>query len=391
MIETILVVFFAALGLGEGIGQGALGALLALLLWKKRGDFPSVWRQPYARALAAIILWAIATMAINGWPRSSESTKLFDLLPLVVVPWALTCMSAPLRQRALTAFVVAAVLSSLYGVLQYRFGVDWGAAYLRGSPAHYRIPTFVDADRFAAGGFFYNRLKLAHVLVAALCFGFFAWRPKHAAAAGLALAAILVGLLLTFARAPVAALAVGLAVAAIFSHDRRLRRLVLALFAVCAAVVSIVPSVRTRLLSAADPAAYGDRVFLWQRAIEIIRDHPWLGIGYGNYSKVCGAYYDRVDPTFAMRSTAHNHFLTVLAEGGPIALGLWIWLLVAMLIGLKRQSDARLRAAGIALFVAQFILFFVHDPLWLPAVALCFTACLGLALAESPPQNPPTG
>jgi O-antigen ligase len=85
------------------------------------------------------------------------------------------------------------------------------------------------------------------------------------------------------------------------------------------------PGVRSRLSTTFDFRANADRLFLWSRAKEIVRDHPWHGIGFGIYPRVCGVYYDRVDPTFYMRTWAHNAALSLLAETGPLGLAALAW------------------------------------------------------------------
>src|SRR5207245_57933 len=100
------------------------------------------------------------------------------------------------------------------------------------------------------------------------------------------------------------------------------------------------PGVRARFSSSFDVGANADRVFLWSRAMEIIRDHPLLGIGFGNYPRICGAYYDRVDPTFLMRTWAHNSELSLLAETGPLGLLALLWIAAAAGISLWRRVRA---------------------------------------------------
>jgi O-antigen ligase len=69
------------------------------------------------------------------------------------------------------------------------------------------------------------------------------------------------------------------------------------------------------------------RLDLWQGALEIIRTHPLLGIGAGNYPyeasrvSVEAAYIEAVSGSGAV---AHNMFLSVWSELGAVGLGLFL-------------------------------------------------------------------
>lgn len=65
-----------------------------------------------------------------------------------------------------------------------------------------------------------------------------------------------------------------------------------------------------------------ERMAHWQAALGMFDDHPWLGVGIGNYAAVYPAYalphWD--DPL----GHAHNYYLNVLAESGIVGLGAYL-------------------------------------------------------------------
>jgi putative inorganic carbon (HCO3(-)) transporter len=65
-----------------------------------------------------------------------------------------------------------------------------------------------------------------------------------------------------------------------------------------------------------------ERMAHWQAAWNMFNDHPWLGIGIGNYAAVYPAYalphWD--DPL----GHAHNYYLNVLAESGIVGLAAYL-------------------------------------------------------------------
>ncbi len=399
--EAALIAFFAALGLGEGLAQALLGVLLAAgivafldqprteRLLALRPLLSAVW----LRLLLVFVVWAILTMMLNrhGLPRSRDGTKLFNLAPLLAVPLALARCSPRARERALCALLAALALASIFGYLQYRFGVMW-LAKLSGTPeARWLLPLEGDPPRFMASGFFYNRLKFSGTLVAALAFTALTWQGLVRAARrfGLGCAGLaVVGLVLTFSRAATFALTIAVLVAWwLTAPSRRGGLLLLAAgAAVGLAAVFLVPHAGERLASIATSGAYSDRFFLWARAQEIIADHPWVGVGYGNYGEVCSPYYDRVDPTFVMRSQAHNQFLTVLAETGPVGLISFVAFLstLAWASFKKARAGSSWARGAFAAVLAFLIMAFVHDPLFSPAVSLAFCATFGLGVSDEP-------
>jgi O-antigen ligase len=62
------------------------------------------------------------------------------------------------------------------------------------------------------------------------------------------------------------------------------------------------------------------RLEIWRANLDIIHDHPLLGLGYGHYRGAPAApYYDR-HPEADRRSHAHSNVLQVAAEGGLLGL-----------------------------------------------------------------------
>lgn len=60
----------------------------------------------------------------------------------------------------------------------------------------------------------------------------------------------------------------------------------------------------------------------WQAAWDMFNDHPWLGVGFGNYAVIYPAYaLPRWDDPLGH---AHNYYLNVLAESGIVGLGAYL-------------------------------------------------------------------
>jgi O-antigen ligase len=137
-------------------------------------------------------------------------------------------------------------------------------------------------------------------------------------------------------------------------------------------------------VNSADPTT--GRAQFWRGALQIIRDHPWLGTGLGSF----GVAYTRYDAgNGAYRpEQAHNDYLQIFSDAGVVGglLGL-VFVLLLFRMALKRmQSRDRFRR-GVALgalagcagvLVHSFFDFTLHTT----ANALMFLLLAALATAD---------
>ena len=63
--------------------------------------------------------------------------------------------------------------------------------------------------------------------------------------------------------------------------------------------------------------ANAGRTAIYRANLDIVHDHPLLGLGYGWYKAAANPYYDRF-PEADRRSHAHSNVLQVAAEGGLV-------------------------------------------------------------------------
>lgn len=124
-----------------------------------------------------------------------------------------------------------------------------------------------------------------------------------------------------------------------------------------------------------------ERLAHWQSATWMAADHPWLGVGFGNYE---AAY-----PRYALLNWplalghAHNYYLNLLAEVGLVGLAAYIlaWGMILILsIRLWRHSAGLPRAWSVGLLGAWFHLT-IHslvDKLYVNNLFLHLGCMLGL-------------
>ena len=100
-----------------------------------------------------------------------------------------------------------------------------------------------------------------------------------------------------------------------------------------------VPEIRDRLMSITDKTQNQSRVYLWEIAKRMIKDHPLFGVGNGNYVSLYDKYTD-IYPQFKFygytRFPCHNSYLKIESELGIIGGVSFIGILISALIQVKK-------------------------------------------------------
>lgn len=160
-------------------------------------------------------------------------------------------------------------------------------------------------------------------------------------AATMLFAAVLV---LSFTRGIWLAMLAALAVFAIL-YLRRVQWFLGAALAVVLAVAFLSPSaVMTRVRSIGELDTNVERLLLWETTWNMLRDHPVLGVGVGNYRSVQDDYIREEVDLPMTRTHAHNIWLQIAVERGVLGLLAFLWLAVAVfkeaISGLRRMRSA---------------------------------------------------
>jgi O-antigen ligase len=308
----ILAVFAAALPLGIALQQGALALLLilwALVVWET-GRAP---RSPLDLPLALLALALLLSTAFCPYPL--RSLRSYDRLWVVGAFFAVYHLvrSRAEAERLVAVTVAVAAVVAAYGIVQHFTGVDLGRTLL-GKPPDVD-PSWLGGQGYRTKGLHPSGITYAHNLLFPLTFAsVYALAPGLSPArrgAWLAFAVVL--LLLGLVRGGWAAIASGTA-------------LVLLLLL----LVGVDPGVRARARSAFDLPANVGRTQIWRANLDMARERPLLGWGYGNYKTVRQPFYDRY-PDADTTAHAHNDFLQTQVDGGLVSLAAFVVLFVVLL------------------------------------------------------------
>ena len=92
-----------------------------------------------------------------------------------------------------------------------------------------------------------------------------------------------------------------------------------------------------------------ERLAHWQVAFDMMRDHPWLGVGFGNYD----AYYEQYRLLYWVNGLghAHNYYLNIFAETGVLGflayLFMWVGIFGVTLARIREASNVKRQTSNV--------------------------------------------
>lgn len=396
--HAMALMFLAfAIPLGEGIALLAM-VLLGLFCLLRRHELQ--WPR-LSEGLAGVwfggwLAWLVIGLAMVVYSELGvlKSSEVFRHAPILLGPAVfLSVRSLPQRtlDNALRLLVVMLCGSALLGLYQWATSTHSMAFLVRAESSiasQSRIPGAYEA--MAAVGFYFHRLKMAHVQVLALglLVPLLVLKPHRKLwqlFACVLFAACLGG---TFAKASWGACLVGMTVV-VYCLIPRLRIPFLLTGLAGALVLFHYESQGQIPLPSSVGQSLEIRAMIWGQAINIIQDYPG-GVGLGNYSKVVARYYDQVLPAFHIRTYPHNLLLSWWTECGAAGMlaivSAWFFVLLKALQGasnLRISLLNRTRYASLVFYLATFwIIGLTHDVFYHQSVALMFFGGMGWLLGQ---------
>ncbi|MGI6656905.1 MAG: O-antigen ligase family protein [Desulfobulbus sp.] len=91
----------------------------------------------------------------------------------------------------------------------------------------------------------------------------------------------------------------------------------------------------------------GLRLHYWRVCAELIREHPWLGVGTGDFTRAYVEANNRFLPVVPMTNNPHNQYVFITAQLGVLGLAALLGLFAVLLWEAARRRDAwrRIRVA----------------------------------------------
>ncbi len=387
------------------VGAAELVIALLTVAWLARG----VRRRELNIQAGAIVVAILAMVALAGISVGyavdksaaiKETLKWLELLLALIIVADLVRTPGTARV-VIGAMLVAGAAEAGYGAMQFVTGSGPAAFDLQG--ALRAFGHFDQPNPFAG--------YLTTILPLAVCMALCRANPvKFRWLATAAAALLLVGIALSQSRGAWLGGAVA-AVCLMLAWSSATRRLLIPCALIGAlllalAVSGALPATITDRLSQAiayfgvfdvrnvevtsDNWAVVERMAHWQAGWYMFLDHPWFGVGAGNYAQAYPDYY--VSSWIEPLGHAHNYYLNMLAELGVVGGGLLLLLLGltyrqlgGALVRSEAQSGTFWRAVLAGVF-GGLVVFCVHnlfDSLFVHSVNIQIGVLLGLGVVAT--------
>ncbi|MEM8962387.1 MAG: O-antigen ligase family protein [Acidobacteriota bacterium] len=372
--------------------QALLGFWAGWYWWRlsRAGRRLGVWAAGFPVMVPLVIyIIALIVAVIFSVDRSASVGELRDILALTTLPLTLMFFRGTRDvRRAIEVLIAMCVLSAIYGLAQY-YLTDYGDLHnrIKGPFSHYQTYAGV--------------LLIGDLLLLARMVGTDAWRRGWAWGA---LAVINWALLASLTRGPWVAAAVTFGAYVIV----RLRRYLL--FYVIAAMLFLLLAPdpwldRLRSIGDLQDASNYDRLCMVEAGLYMIGERPLCGLGPAMVEELYPLYRHPTAPRINVPHL-HNSFLQLTAERGVLALGAYIWMMVAAFGWAYRRyrdegSAGGIRAdlwLGVLMALVAFNLAGLFEDNWsdgevqrLVLFLLAVPWCLQPATREDEPERPGTG
>lgn len=136
------------------------------------------------------------------------------------------------------------------------------------------------------------------------------------------------------------------------------------------------------------------RVELASAGVRMAADHPWLGVGLGEFSRHSREYVSPqlygLFPAVAYGENAHNQLIQILAEVGVIGLAAFVWYWIRVFVPAVRRVRAGEGGPWLAAWTAGLCAFHLSallgHPFLTPYVVLCVFVSVGVVAGLTPAE-----
>lgn len=335
MRRILLSLFFVSFPLPVAFQQTTLGLLLAAVAfhcWRERRLPTTLLNRPLLLLFGAFLLSTLfcpdVSGSLIGYRRLWLVSAFFVTAILVEEPLG--------AEQLLKLFIICAAIVATYGIIQHFTGLDL-SKQLVGKKSTLDPFWFGRQEGFRTKGFHPSGISYAHNLLfpltlisAWLSVPGLSWRKWIMFGGGWGL--MIFALLFSLTRGVWLAYVCVLLLLGLIRGGKVLigvmgGAVLLGLF-----LLSAGPGVQERAWKALDIGENLGRSQIWLANIDMVKERPLLGWGYGNYRKFREPFYERY-PQANHTGHAHNSFLQVWVDSGLLGLVAFLyffWALVRM-------------------------------------------------------------
>jgi putative inorganic carbon (HCO3(-)) transporter len=385
-----LVIFYLPISIALtniGIGFAVFFCLLRKIISKD-------WRLPKTPLNITFILLILISLLsmVNSIKMKSSIGGLEKLFKGLVLFFAIveTVDNRKKLNRIIWAALLGLGLVSIDGVFQYFTGKD----FIRGYPLTRGLKYLgqLSSPRVRASTHNPNSLAVYLIVLVPLLLSMVLFYLKGLKRWLSALAGLmaLFCLFFTFQRITAAGF---LIIMMLFSAIKRNAKPIIILFVLIIVAISFLPEAIIQWsLDHLNPYDFfieeGGRRWHWQAAMNMIKAHPFIGVGVNTFPLNYDRYKIPTDPISGWY--AHNAYLNLAAEIGIIGLAIFFWMIIAVIRSwhktYEKIKDSGLQAISLGVFcgfIGYLISGILESNLQYSNLAVLFWFVLGLMVAVS--------
>ena len=290
--------------------------------------------------------------------------------------------SAKLVKNLLKCYIFTATLLSIFGIIQFftRIGLDkkFVVHYSSGYSVVKIAATMFNPNAYSA--------FLILIIFPVIMLTIYEKNKKIKIMYGLISILLFINIIMTYSRNAQLGVCLGaMVLCVIYSY-----KLIIA-FGGIGVFTLFMPSVLDRVQDLQNAAQNASRIKLWKTAIMMIKEHPILGVGNGNFISRYNEYvskYRGLSYNSYKRYPAHNSYLKVESELGIVGIVSFLAVLVTSLFRVKKlfttTDDKFIKAFYMGAFASMIAFFFMNisDNLFFVPMATTYFWFL-IATAES--------
>ena len=366
----------------------------------RKDSIPPVYRKIIGVLLGLCLTWALSQLVhLSG----ADQKRLLGATSWILLFWGLFGLLLKFGYETgiknISIVLWTLPVSAVYSVYQMFIGWDL---------VRNKFIDFNVGDYYRAIGFFNMPLTFAYVLGlwGAVALGQAAAEKKFSVLHIMAIFSGGICVLTSFTRGAWIAYTIVL-ICAFFFFSRRQKIFSLLIVAILAAGFWQNSSLLNRVTSIKNittDKSNSQRLVLWEAHIEIFKDNPFFGVGYGQTEKLLPEYYEKLGHSdIQFYSYAHNIYIQALASGGSLGgfslMAIYLLMLwMAWQLYQRKDHDNQIRGFGLGSALAQLYFYIggftennfydgevVHSLILVWAITL--TAYVGTG--QSPKSLPP--
>lgn len=343
-------------------------------------DFSRDYLGLFISALLLIMFISIS-YAVDKKLALSETLRFLSyILLLFIIKYELN--DKKIISGIIKSYLAVSTFLGFFGIWQYTSGFDLSKRFIvnYGYGQTSRIAATLDNPN-SLGAY------LVLIIFPIIMLTIHSYKKNKFKSFGFALLSLLliVNLVLTGSRNALLGLIIGFAIL-ILIYSWKL----IFVFGVGGIISLFIPQISTRLKDLGDSAENISRIKLWEVALKMIKDHPILGVGNGNYVTLYNTYIKRY-PQLAWENwqnyPTHNSYLKVESELGVFGILSFIGILISSALRVREailNMDDKFKPFFKGFFAAMlaFFIMSISDNLFfVPKVTSYFW--LSLAMAEA--------